>query len=410
MNPMHERIIEAIVARILAELPEGGTHSRTSMKDTLTRTAAPPSLLNFLDRTLERRTQLEIRDALDSAFAWFDSADAGVGGALDHLRHEAARAAWFPPDEWPRSVHHAVETTLSYLLDPTRTLVSFLFADGSDSALATDVRRRSGYFRDYSHLTRAVGAFIDKKNEDRISRHELTGVLRHVDRNIVSEFDADGWIHHMTPLVTFVSFSGLISEGLPVAFASRFLEARGHMAARDAVESAADKARADMISVPTLTSLLRTLGAGEPASEAVTPPATATQAQVEPAPLWKQFSKPTDAAIRPTDAPPGPGEPLWKTFQERAAATEPDVPDLERQVIGTGGPDRKRIVAELFAGDASLYRTVLARLHTAPDWTAASRILANDVYRPHAVDIYSETAVAFTNAVESRYHPHSNQS
>ncbi len=399
------------MARILTELPEGGTHSRTSMRDALSRAAAPPSLLNFLDRTLERRTQLEIRDALDSAFAWFNAADTGVGGAMEHLRHEAARAAWFPPDEWPRSVHHAVETTLSYLLDPTRTLVSFLFADGSDSALATDVRRRSGYFRDYSHLTRAVGAFIDKKNEDRISRHELTGVLRHVDRNIVSEFDADGWIHHMTPLVTFVSFSGLISEGLPVAFASRFLEARGHMAARDAVESAADKARADMISVPTLTSLLRTLGTGEPASEEGAAPATAVPTPPgEPAPLWKQFSKPPDAATRPPDAPPAPGEPLWKTFQERAAVPEPDLPDLERQVIGTGGPDRKRVVAELFAGNESLYRTVLSRLNAAPDWTAASRILANDVYRPHAVDIYSETAVAFTNAVESRYHPHPNQS
>lgn len=403
------------MARILTDLPEGATHSRASMQDALTQAGTPPSLLNFLDRTLERRTELELREALDSSFAWFNAADAGVAGAMEHLHHEALRAACFPPDEWPRAVHHAVETTLSYLLDPTRTLVAFLFAEGSDSARAADARRRSGYFRDYSHLTRAVGAFIDKKKEELISRHELAGVLRHVDRNIVSEFDADAWMNHLSPLVTFVSFSGLISEGLPVAFASRFLEARGHTAARDAVETAADKARADMISVPTLTSLLRTLGTEEPASQEGTAPEAAPSAPAEPAPLWKQFSKAPNhphppATTRPPDAAPAPGEPLWKTFQERAAVPEPELPEMERQVVGTNGPDRMRVIAELFAGNESLYRTVLSRLNAAPDWTAASRILANDVYRPHAVDIYSETAVAFTNAVESRYHPHPNQS
>jgi hypothetical protein len=256
---MRERIIEAIAARILTELPEGETHSRAAVKNALASVGAPSSLMNFLDRTLERRTHLEIREALDGAFAWFNADAAGVKGAIEHLEHEALQSACFPPDEWPRAVRRAVETTLSYLLDPTQTLIGFIFAEGSDSTLSSDARRRSGYFRDYSHLVRAVGAFIEKKKDDRISRHELIGVLRHVDRNIVSEFDADAWMDHLSPLVTLVSFSGLISEGLPVAFVSHFLEARGYEVAQNAVETAAEKARADMISVPTLTSLLHAL-------------------------------------------------------------------------------------------------------------------------------------------------------
>jgi len=42
-------------------------------------------------------------------------------------------------------------------------------------------------------------------------------------------------------------------------------------------------------------------------------------------------------------------------------------------------------------------------LSEAPDWTTASQLIANEVFRPYKVDIYSEAAVDFTNAVEARY-------
>ncbi len=42
-------------------------------------------------------------------------------------------------------------------------------------------------------------------------------------------------------------------------------------------------------------------------------------------------------------------------------------------------------------------------LAEAPDWSSASSIIAERVFKPHRIDIYSDVAVDFTNAVEARY-------
>jgi hypothetical protein len=49
------------------------------------------------------------------------------------------------------------------------------------------------------------------------------------------------------------------------------------------------------------------------------------------------------------------------------------------------------------------YRAVLEQLDAAPSWTAASQIIAREVFRKHHVNIYSDAAVAFTDAAEARF-------
>jgi hypothetical protein len=46
---------------------------------------------------------------------------------------------------------------------------------------------------------------------------------------------------------------------------------------------------------------------------------------------------------------------------------------------------------------------VLRRLAEADNWNEASQIIASDIFRKHKVNIYSDAAVHFTNAVESRF-------
>jgi hypothetical protein len=60
-------------------------------------------------------------------------------------------------------------------------------------------------------------------------------------------------------------------------------------------------------------------------------------------------------------------------------------------------------VRQLFNGDEAAYRQILKRLRTADSWGEASQIIASDVFRAYKVNIYSDAAVHFTNAVESRF-------
>jgi hypothetical protein len=77
---------------------------------------------------------------------------------------------------------------------------------------------------------------------------------------------------------------------------------------------------------------------------------------------------------------------------------------LEQKVFGGSNPPQRGIfVRQLFGGDLENYHQVLRRLQHANSWSEASQIIARDVFRAHKVNIYSDAAVQFTNAVENRF-------
>ncbi len=131
-------------------------------------------------------------------------------------------------------------------------------------------------------------------------------------------------------------------------------------------------------------------------------------------PLWQQYRRPDEptkaaAAARPKPeaAPQERRSPLWMQFRkpkDDAATHAASAPDAERSVLGEAGPaNRVRFIEALFGGSEEAYSAVLRKLEPVADWSQASRIIAEDVFRQHGVDIYSEAAVAFTDAVERRF-------
>lgn len=159
----------------------------------------------------------------------------------------------------------------------------------------------------------------------------------------------------------------------------------------------------------------------------------------EPEPLWKRFagqavgptvetSVPEDQArpvFRQDPIPDPPQEdeaPLWRRFfsgvrrpgkdaptegREARAGTAAELAsleDVEARVLGqSGGRQRRRYVRDLFRGDEHAYLSVLTTLEACDSWPEASRIIASDVFKRFGVDIYSATAVDFTDAVSARF-------
>jgi hypothetical protein len=124
------------------------------------------------------------------------------------------------------------------------------------------------------------------------------------------------------------------------------------------------------------------------------------------APLWQRFrpaSASSDAASS-DDASSNAQPSNAQRSDAQQAEGGRDLLPLERAVMGERGPaNRDLFVRELFNGSAEDYRQTLQRLREAPNWTRASQIIAQDVFRTHRVNIYSEPAVLFTNAVEDRF-------
>lgn len=125
---------------------------------------------------------------------------------------------------------------------------------------------------------------------------------------------------------------------------------------------------------------------------------------------------PPPQAIPPVVAPPPPEKPpaepasvpLWMRFmrdrQPPPSTALPELHALELRVLGRqGASHRDQFVRHLFSGSLPAYTQALHHLEAASDWPSASRIIAEEVFRRHRVNIYSDPAVLFTNTVEGRF-------
>ena len=81
-----------------------------------------------------------------------------------------------------------------------------------------------------------------------------------------------------------------------------------------------------------------------------------------------------------------------------------DLDALEQAVLGeAGAAHRDLFINTLFAQSVEAYRQVLLQLQGTSGWNEASTIIAERVFRPFQVDIYSDAALRFTDAVESQH-------
>ena len=78
--------------------------------------------------------------------------------------------------------------------------------------------------------------------------------------------------------------------------------------------------------------------------------------------------------------------------------------DLEMEVLGPrGARNRELFIRHLFAGDRNEYESTVRKLQSIGTWAEASKVIAQEVFLKHQVNIYSDPAVAFTDAAEMRY-------
>ena len=197
------------------------------------------------------------------------------------------------------------------------------------------------------------------------------------------------------------------------------------------------EARPDADRSPASTPDPDVAGAPELSDEPLVAPPELPVAEAAAAePLWRRFAEPEPIpepddedgwAVAPTLAatpaaplPDGPLPPqtLADTFAvpdalppsgSKTVSPEDGSPEngsldaTERAVLGPGPDDRREwFVNSLFESSVEAYESTLQALATAASWTEATQIIASEVFRKHRVNIYSEAAIAFTDAVEAQ--------
>ncbi len=423
---MPRALADALCDRLTGAFPPDRNYAPADFEEA----PMPRPVARFLTHRLERRIAAAARPPADSDTpAWIDYDHAEVQQAADRFEAVLRRHARLPAGAWPEALREAAEQVTRYLVRPVRTAVRFAFGT-DDGALPTPViLRRMDAFGAYPYLREAVRAYAERKDAATLDRTHLTALLTRVDRQMTADYDADRWLRLLAPLFVLARTAYEDDEGLPAELLVAFFDQKEASALRDRLRRAQRRgpARLDEIRLRRLL----TAPAGEPSVPApAAGRADAASAHGDEAvPLWKRFHQPERAPSRADAAPPawearpqaGPSQekpsheepppdarPRWKQFQPEAehgaGSTSAPLARIEADVLGArGARERERFVRHCFAGDAEAYEEVLRRLHGVGTWNQASRIIARDVFRRHQVNIYSKPAVAFTNAVESRF-------
>ncbi len=432
---MRDQTIQTIENRILELFPAGHSYSRTQISNA----DFPSGVKHFLLSALQRRSEIEATELLNVRSEWFNADDKDYQKVLQQAVHTLGKSACFPASEWPKALHQAVDHVIEYLVSPISMLDRFVFSAESPSIPTTDLLRKASYFSDYPYLTRAVEAYIYRKTNLRIFKIDFVRALSRLDHQMTVQYESADWIKLLTPLIKLM---GLPTPGVPVSFVIKFFVEKDRQDIGLFIERAASAKHAEMVSSDSLAALLTEALSpsiatkeeqkppvnSEEAPTLEAPPASTTPHAAPPAstsspdkspksslPLWKKFKKTESESVK-TEVKLAP-EPLWKAFSRKneenalknklnleGAIPVKDIrPDVCAIVLGTATANKDRFVWQLFAGNHAAFDETMNSLAAAPDWTTASEIIAKKVFRPFKVDIYSSTAVDFTNAVESRY-------
>lgn len=388
---------DAVFDHLMTTVPAGAPVARQR----LSQPDVPRPIGHFLDLSLQRRVALQVTDLDRIAVGWVDHRTAEVAAGREAFVKVLVENAQFPVDEWPLALRQAVERVVSHLVRPVPTLVHFLFGEESGPVERDDLLRRSRYFVAHAYLGTTAEALLSRTGTGPVNRRDLSEALERVERSVTSEWSTDDWFRALSPLLDLARLAEV--DGVPLAMLDAFFSAKdapllaarihayGKRKGRQALDG--DEVRAALADA---THTLETEPAGAPA-RAAAPAAGGV-------PLWQQFRPGSES---PADQGAGAesGEPLWKRFREPAADGDrsASLHVLERDVLGVAGGKRDDFVRDLFSGSEEEYGRILGRLRAATTWAAASRILGEDLFRKHKIDIYSPAAVEFTNAVENRY-------
>ena len=451
---MSESIEQRVATAIFACLPGNEPVSRTALSSA----DIPQGIQHFLLQTLDRRVFLEVNRLTERMPQWLDAthpAASSLGESFADLLYPAGQ---FPVEEWKKAVPQAVQAVSAYLQQPTAALVSFAFPAEAPTVPAVDLVRRSGYFKGYPYMATAVEAWLQQRASRHVDRTAFESAMHELDCRLTTDYGTEAWMTLLQPLTAMVRFAGVQPDGLPVPMALRFFEGKRRTGIAASIRAAAKAHNAGMITLASLRDLIENGPAQGTGNDSLSPVNTAPPQHEQPQgpgssgeprrasdgppmPLWKRFQQRLegDASDQSADTAASPSayhpQPLWKSFGHQGGTerrtddgAQPIVDDtgptggsgntgnrtnasllpqdLPAVVLGAAVQYRDRFVRDLFDGNEDAFHETMIYLSAAPDWTVASAIIADRIFRPYRIDIYSDVAVDFTNAVEARYTGH----
>lgn len=411
-------VAHSLFDRLIEEFPADRSYARAD----LSRSPMPEPVSDYLVHLMRERLDRAVPKTVGPE-SWIDPSDDHVRAALAAYREALIQRQRIPASDWPDALQAACRETVRYLVRPAAALTDAVF-DGTSSSVGPEtVFSRLDFFTAYPYFREVIEAYFDQKEVARIDRGRFEGLVNRIDRQMTADYTPSEWRKLLQPLIVVLGAAGVDGE-VPVDLLKAFLAEKGADDHLSRLKQA--YGLEGVVPVKELPRIFQ----GEPEKTSTRPriaeretgggsdgaPA-ARPAHHGAVPLWKQFEQgrsqtSEDVPVDISTGASGTSVPLWKQFRTTSQPEETRTPtpersalaDLERAVLGErGARNRDLFVQHLFSGDRRSYEETLRTLQTARSWSEASQIIAREIFLKHQVNIYSDPAVAFTDAVEAQY-------
>lgn len=387
---MTSAFTESLLQHLLASFPAGHNYGLAAIQ----RPPMPGPVAHFLSCHLRLRLKEEILRLALPQSPWFDTQATTIPEAFIQAGH-------FPANVWEKALKSAISHVSAFLIRPARTLCLFVYGEEDEAVPASLLEQGIACFQEYAYIGNAARAYAAQCQDRQVDRTGLSAALRAAEHEATGNLDTDGWLSMLEPVFALAAAG---EAGVPVEALIAFFRDKQATPQLDRLLLHRHEEHVDTLSRATLRlTLSRTV-------EPVAP----VDAPEGPVPLWKQFQQHSGdvAGGKNTVAGQVASRPRWTQFHSdrtHVVSSAPpmhvdDLTQIERAVLGEAGARyRELFIKSLFERSVDTYERVLRRLHDADSWRDASRVIARDVFRAFDINIYSEPAVLFTDAVQARY-------
>ena len=433
---MFDSIVEALFQELLHARPPDRDYHLSDLKGDL----LPESVSRYAADVLRDAARSELDSNRPTALQWVEP-DEETWALYDRFVAAAVSNAAAPAEEWAALLQRAVHRTVEHMFQPRTGLVKTVFPGDSDEELTHDeiAERIGGYHAGLSFRAAVVRA-LKKASTPQLDSAKFRTIVDRVHDAMTLDYVQADWRTDLAALRSILARIDL-EEHIPTPAAAMLAEELGNA-------DAAQTLRSTTSETVSLDEVIETISGPEP--EESDQPDVDTEKVIEsetgtttvstgPVPLWQRFQRnlnePIAAAIEQTPSQPAvvsPEEPartsapketprhreevsleseesqrpLWQKYRSSRTPDSEEIvaSDIEVFILGRDGARiRDSFVSELFRGDQDSYMDVLGLLGKARTWPEASRVIAENVFKRFQINIYSEEAVAFTNAVEARF-------
>ncbi len=425
---MLDPIVEALYRESLRACPPERTYRLADLRGDI----LSDPLRRYAADLLQDAAASELAENDPGSLRWVEM-DPEVRSAHEAFVARCLDSAVAPQEEWAELLRRAAQRTVDFTVRPRAGLVAAVFEGAEGPLDPASVIERISRFHSGLALRAAVVRGLKKSGVGKLDEAAFRALVNRVHDAMTLDHERAEWQKDISPLREVLSAAGF-SESVPTAAAAELLKDLGNTAVADEFSSRHE----ENVLWSELLDILAGPEADEPETKAAVTDTTApaTTEPDKPLPLWQRFQenlnqpigvpaarstpdsekrseiKPPDRspAARPRDGHAAEEEesqkPLWQRFR---AVRDPEIhdesiSDLEIAILGgAAGRGREAFLSSLFDGDEETYADVLSRLSRTRSWSEASRVIAEDVFKRFQVNIYSDEAVAFTNAVEARF-------